>query len=151
MSLLFLTSCHIDRFYSIDELDMNIFVDRIDTENEVYRVYLMSTQDSLISDYLEVRIPSTDMPVISLYFPVDKPDTIFIFDDDDNIRNISSSKYDFILYNSEPGAVESATRYIHFRDSIKRKVKAVGIDIYLNGVSIWDENNNNRGIFKTPW
>lgn len=151
ISVLFLTGCSVERYYTIDELDMNMFVDLIDTENKIYRICLLSTQDSLINDYLDVRIPSTDMPVISLYFPVDKPDTIFVLDDDDNVRNIRSSKYDFILYNSEPGSVESATRYIHLRDSIKRNVKAVGIEVYLNGVSIWDENNNNRGIYKTPW
>lgn len=151
MSLLYLTCSCVERYYSIEELDMNMYVDRIDTKNKIYRVYLQSKNDSLINDYLDIRISSSDMPAISLHFPVDKPDTVFVLDGRNNVRRINSSKFKYILYNYEYDCIESATRYIHLRDSIKRNVKAVGIEVYLNGVSIWDENNNNRGIFKTPW
>lgn len=151
MSLLFLTGCYIERYYTIDELGMNMFVDRIDAENKIYRVYLLSKQDSLINDYLDVRIPSSDMPAISLHFPVDKSDTVFVLDRWNNVKNVKSSKFKFLVFNNAPHTVGNSTQYNYkLRDSIFRKIKAVDIEVYLNGVTIWDENNNRRGIFKIP-
>lgn len=147
MSLLFLTSCHIDKHYSIHELGIDMFVERIDTKNKIYRVYLLSKNDSLISDFLDIRIPSTDMPALSLHFPVDKPDTVFVLDGWNNVRRINSSKFKYILYNYEDGCIESASRYIHLRDSIQRDVKAVGIYIYINGICIRNENKETRNDF----
>ena len=147
VSLLYLTCSCVERYYSIEELGMNMYVDRIDTKNNIYRVYLLSKNDSLINDYLDIRIPSTDMPAISLHFPVDKPDTVFVLDGWNNVQRINSSKFKYILYNYEYDCIESATRYIHLRDSIQRNVKAIGLYIYANGVSISNEKKEARSIF----
>lgn len=147
LSLLYLTCSCVERYYSIEELDMNMYVDRIDTENKIYRVYLLQKNDSLINDYLDINIPSSDMPAISLHFPVDKPDTVFVLDRWNNVKRINSSKFNFILINNKPGTIESATHYMHLRDSIQHTVKAIDLYIYVNGVSIRNENKETRNIF----
>lgn len=144
MSLLFLTSCHIDKHYSIHELGIDMFVERIDIKNKIYRIYLLSRQDSVRNDYLDVMFPSTDMPSISIHFPVDKPDTIFVLDRWNNVKRINSANFNFILFDNESNHSKS---YMHLSDSIQRYVKAVGIYIYINGICICNENKETRSEF----
>lgn len=147
MSLLFLTNCHIDKHYGIHELGIDMFVERIDIKNNIYRIYLLSRQDSMRNDYLDVMFPSTDMPSISIHFPIDKPDTIFVLDRWNNVKRINSSNFNFVLFNNESNPGESLISYMHISDSIQRDVKAVGIYIYINGICIRNEKKEDRSIF----
>ena len=138
------------RNFYVEQLDVHIDLKHV--KDDHYRVYVYRHMENMNRDYVDLDYHMSEMPSITLYFPKDDRDNIFIIDNMSNVRRIVSGE--FKIKKVAPPKVENGEllndktwnelqRYRQLCDSINdiSSVK-VRIDAYLRGLTIWDERNN---------
>lgn len=138
------------RNFYVEQLDVHIDIEHL--KNDHYRVYVYRHIETMDRNYIDLYYHMSEMPCITLYFPIDDKDKIFIIDNMSDVRRIVSD--DFKINLIAPPEVKNGEllndstwyelqRYNILSDSINNisSVK-VRIDAFLRGLTIWIESDN---------
>lgn len=139
--LLCMVSCFdIERHYRVDSLDLTISISRLGSDR--YRVWLNNKQNNLRCNYIDINHYPSDLPSISLYFPITKSgtiDTVYVRDWWDEVVQYESKDFAFIISTMEDG---------RWTDSTMFKVPCVGVSLRagLDRVMVFNNPPIREGI-----
>lgn len=138
--LLCMVSCFdIERHYRVDSLDLTISISRLGSDR--YRVWLNNKQNNLRCNYIDLKCQLSDLPSISLLFPISKLhtiDTVYVKDDYNEVKQYESKDFVFVLSTRD---YSSTKDYGRWTDSTMFKVPCVEVQLnaYLDGITVFDQ------------
>lgn len=139
--LAFFTSCvsYEREDYYVDRLNLLVSIKNIKSDSTffstIYRIYLNKPDSLTDRDYIEIGYVKSEMPSITLKFPLTDPHSVYILDYNNDVRKWQSDIYKFqIITNSD-----SIDSLLHREPCI-----SLLLNPYLKGFSWFDEN----GIYK---
>lgn len=121
---------------------------RIDLEelrNGLYRIYIYRSLEDRGKDYIDVNYRMSEMPSVSLCFPTGNSNDIYIVECVyTEVNSYKSSNFNIIHPKINKYNVLEQLKYSDWCDSIRFGVPNITlrIDAYLDGISIWNENND---------
>ena len=138
--------CYRRGYYYVDSIDMIISMDKIDYDKNIYRIYLIDRHNETDSNYIEICKPPTEMPSITLSFPIsasNKIDTIYIRDRYSEISGYSTKDYTFIVSSFERVSNVTNRPNWGWSDSTMFKTSCIDVQIgpYFKGLTVFDEHD----------
>lgn len=133
--------------YYVDCLNLWVSIKNIKSDSTffspIYRIYLNKPDSLTDHDYIEIGYVKSEMPSITLHFPLNDPHSVYILDYGNEVRKCQSDIYKFqTITNSD-----SIDSLVHRTPCI-----ALLLNPYLKGLSLFDENSEYKGtINKKEW
>jgi|GEM_PF-6870380 len=129
--------------YYVDRLNLCISIKNIKSDSTffspIYRIYLNKPDSLTDRDYIEIGYVKSEMPSITLHFPLNDPHSVYILDYCNEVRKCQSDMYKFqTITNSD-----SIDSLVHRTPCI-----ALLLNPYLKGLSLFDENSEYKGIIE---
>lgn len=129
--------------YYVDRLNLCISIKNIKSDSTffspIYRIYLNKPDSLTDRDYIEIGYVKSEMPSITLHFPLNDPHSVYILDYRNEVRKCQSDMYKFqTITNSD-----SIDSLVHRTPCI-----ALLLNPYLKGLSLFDENSEYKGIIE---
>lgn len=136
-------------FY-VGQIDVHIDIE--DMGDNRHRVYIYRYAETRNSNYIDLTYHMCEIPSITLYFPNDNKKKIFIIDNRSDIQGFKSVNFEIDLLrmpfvrNGElmtDDLWNEFQRYNRLNDSISHiSSVTVQLDAYLQGLTVWDENDS---------
>lgn len=129
--------------YYVDRLNLCVSIKNIKSDSTffspIYRIYLNKPDSLTDRDYIEIGYVKSEMPSITLHFPLNDPHSVYILDYCNEVRKCQSDMYKFqTITNSD-----SIDSLVHRTPCI-----ALLLNPYLKGLSLFDENSEYKGIIE---
>lgn len=129
--------------YYVDRLNLCVSIKNIKSDSTffspIYRIYLNKPDSLTDRDYIEIGYVKSEMPSITLHFPLNDPHSVYILDYCNEVRKCQSDIYKFqTITNSD-----SIDSLVHRTPCI-----ALLLNPYLKGLSLFDENSEYKGIIE---
>lgn len=120
--------------YYVDRLNLCVSIKNIKSDSTffspIYRIYLNKPDSLTDRDYIEIGYVKSEMPSITLHFPLNDPHSVYILDYLNEVRKCQSDMYKFqTITNSD-----SIDSLVHRTPCI-----ALLLNPYLKGLSLFDE------------
>lgn len=138
-----LSSCSFkEEHYYIDSLDLNISINKLGKDQ--YRVCFNTKQNKLCSNYIDLNYHPSEMPSISLLFPISLSgsiDTVYVKDLWHEVVQYQSKDFVIVLSTLRPRTSGLVGSSVEWTDStmFRRPCVQVELNPFLTGVTINDE------------
>lgn len=141
--VLVLTECQrVSRTFYIDILNVYLYIEEI--KDGLYRIHISELKGKYGDDYIEVVYKFSEMPSITLSFPMDDSDDIHIIDrQHGEVRYCKSKNFNIIYPEIANENYNELGKYQKWCDSVMFDIPSVSIQIdpYLKSLSVWNEDN----------
>ncbi len=145
-----------ERHFYVEKVNKNI--DIVPTSNYRYRVYVYDKKEERGKDYIDIERKFSDIPNISLCFPKEEKNKVYIIDRYEFVENYDSSDLDFVyLYKEtvENGELISREKWERWEqqemriDSVTDSIPSITVRLNANlkDLSVW-ENQKYLGEIK---
>ncbi len=133
-------------------------IDIVPTSGHKLRVYVYDADEERGKNFIDIVQGSADLPNISLCFPLEDKNKVYIIDHLDFVENYEASDLDFVhLYvetvkNAELISVEKMERRERQKmriDSVTDSIPSITVRLnaYFRDISVW-ENQNYLGVIR---
>lgn len=131
------------RNYYVGELDLNVTLEN--RGDNRYRIYVYGAQELKGADYIDVIYYMSEMPSITMVFPLDDSNNIYIIDTFYGEIKSNSKKFNIIYPDFNRNDRNERVAYRNWCDSLIIDDNSIKIRLgsYLKDLEVWDGN----GIF----
>lgn len=141
LALLTLVECQkISRTFYVDIL--NVYVHIEETKDDMYQIHVSRTEGCQGDDYIEVVYRFSEMPSITLSFPLDDSNEIHIIDrQHGEVRSCFSKTFNIIYPELANESFIELCKYQKWCDSVMFDIPSISVQIdpYLKTLSVWNE------------
>lgn len=136
-------------FY-VGEIDVHIDIEHL--ADNLHRVYIYRYMETRNNNYIDIWYRMREIPSITLYFPTDNKDKVFIIDNSYDVQKFKSEDFEMdlltmpyvrngeLMTNDQWNAFQ---RYNRLSDSINHISSVmVRLDAYLKGLTVRGENDS---------
>lgn len=144
--LLFVAGCQrISRNFYVEVLRVHINIEEIGSDLYQISIYKQNEtkgEDSVVIDYM-----ISEMPSLTLSFPLDSSNDIHVIERYGVVRNIKSKKYNIVYPEMDQNNFKDRLRYKFWCDSVMFDIPSISIEIdpYLRSLSVWNEDSEYLG------
>lgn len=141
MIVLVLAECQkISRTFYIDILNVYLHIEEI--KDGMYRIHVSKTEGNQGEDYIEFLYKFSEMPSITLSFPLDDSNDIHIIDRQHvEVRSYYSKTFNFIYPEIANRSYIELGKYQKWCDSVMFNIPSISVQIdpNLKTLSVWNE------------
>lgn len=140
VSIIFTGCLKLYRIFYVDELDVFISIEEI--YDGRYRIGIYKNQGQINDDYIDVSYKMSEMPSITINFPLDESNNINIINRYDIVESYKSTNLKIIYPEVDCNKLDEIIAYNVWCDSVKSITPSISItlDGYLDNLIIWDGN-----------
>lgn len=131
------------RDYYVGELDLNVTIEN--RGDNRYRIYVYRTQELKGADYIDVIYYMSEMPSITMVFPLDDSNNIYIIDQFYGEIKSNSKQFNIVYPEFNRNERNERLAYRNWCDSLIKDDNSINVRLgsYLRNLDVWDGN----GIF----
>lgn len=141
LTVLVLAECHkISRTFYVDILNVYLHIE--ETKDSMYRIHISKSRDNLGEDYIDVVYKFSEMPSITLSFPIGYSNDIHIIDrQHGEVKSYFSKNFNIVYPEVADNGFIELGKYQKWCDSVMYDIPSVSvqIDLYLKTLSVWNE------------
>lgn len=140
VSIIFTGCLKLYRIFYVDELDVFISIEEI--YDGRYRIGIYKNQGQINDDYIDVSYKMSEMPSITMNFPLDESNNINIINRYDIVESYKSTNLKIIYPEVDRNKLDEIIAYNVWCDSVKSITPSISItlDGYLDNLIIWNGN-----------
>lgn len=143
IAVLMLAECQkLSRTFYVDILNVYLHIEEI--KDGMYRIDISKAEGKQGEDYIEVVYKFSEMPSITLSFPLDDSNDIHIIDRQHiEVIYCNSNSFNIIYPDIANENYVELGKYQTWCDSVMFEIPSVSVQIdpYLKSLSIWNENS----------
>lgn len=133
----------INRLFYVDDLGLYVHINSIG-ENR-YRISVNKSADQEGEDYIDVSYMISEMPSITLNFPLDNSKSINVIDRlHGEVRKYNSVNYVFVYPEIDSNDLRELLGYQDWCDSVKFKSSSISVEVGAYLVNLWVYDNNKK-------
>ena len=134
----------------VNSLDLTISINKLGKDQ--YRVWLNNAQNNLRCNYIDINYHPSEMPSITLFFPISKSgsiDTVYVKDRWHEVVQYDSKDFVIVLSTLNTQDSESTGHSAEWTDSTMFITSCIQVELnpFLEGVTIYDK----QGISVERW
>lgn len=139
MVFIALTGCKkLSRTFYVDELSMYIRIDEIKYGR--YRINIYRTIEHINEDYIDIGYKMSEMPSITMNFPLSDSCHVNIINPYDKVELYCSKNYNIVYPEVDDNKLNDKLAYKNWCDSVKCVSPSINVTVnaYLRELIIWD-------------
>ncbi|MCM1491010.1 MAG: hypothetical protein NC095_09320 [Muribaculum sp.] len=144
LTLILLVQCNkISRFFYVDELDLFVYIEEI--MDGRYRINIFKSDNQIGTDYIEVAYKMSEMPSITMAFPLDDSFNIYVIEDIyGEVKFCHSENFNIVYPTIDVNNRDERIAYRKWCDSVRYDFPSISIRInaHLRDLIIRDENGD---------
>lgn len=132
-----------NRLFYVDDLGLYVHINRIG-ENR-YRISVNKSADQEGEDYIDVSYMISEMPSITLNFPLDNSKSINVIDRlHGEVRNWNSKNFNIVYPDIDVQNRDERLAYREWCDSVMFKNPSISVEVCAYLVNLWVYDNNKK-------
>lgn len=144
LTFILLVQCNkISRFFYVDELDIFVYIEEI--RDGRYRINIFKSDDQIGADYIEVAYKMSEMPSITMAFPLDDSSNVYVIEDIyGEVKFCHSDNFNIVYPTIDVNNLDERLAYREWCDSVRYKIPSISIRVnaHLRDLIIRDENGD---------